>query len=453
MLLGITGLVTLIVCTNVANLLMLRGAARAGEIGIRLSLGASGARVFSQLLAESALLAAAGGAAGVLLARWAQGLLPAIMPPSPLPLALDAGWDARTLGFALALATAMVLVFGIAPAIHTLRRAVLPTASRTTAGGTRSAARVRGMLVVAQLALSMAALASAGAFLRVNAGLAAVDRGLRSPDHVLVASMDLDRAGYHTQGARIPVADRLLSGLRALPGVDSAALATFVPLGFTGYSSVSVAVPGYVPDHDEDVGILSNRVSPAYSETMGIAILQGRPIEARDTDGSPLVAVVNDAFVRRFLPAALPVGRDIAVGSSRMRIVGVAADGKYRFDALDEPSPPFIYVPYAQQSRATTSLHVRTQGRPQDVLPSVRRTLAAINPALSLNSPTTLDRSTSLPLFPSARHGGADVAGRSGAAPVGWRIVPPARIPGFPAPPINGRADSARRLGIGLPAV
>ncbi len=428
---------------------MLRGAARAEEIGIRLSLGASRARVFSQLLAESALLAAAGGGAGVLLARWAQGLLPAIMPPSPLPLALDAGWDARRWGSRWPSRRQWCLCSASRPRCHTLRRAVLPTASRTTAGGTRSAARVRAILVVAQLALSMAALVSAGAFLRVNAGLAAVDRGLRSPDHVLVASTDLDQAGYHTQEARVQVADRLLSGVRALPGVDSAALATFVPLGFTGYSSVSVIVPGYVPDRDEDVSILSNRVSPGYFETMGIAILQGRPIEARDTDGSPLVAVVNDAFVRRFMSAALPVGRDIDVGGRRMRIVGVAADGKYRFDALDQPSPPFIYIPYAQQSRATTTLHVRTQGRPQDVLPSVRLTLAGVNPALSLSSPTTLDRvHVVAAVSGQARHGSPDVAGRSRAAPVGWRTVRRARIPGLPAPPGTGGADGARRLGI-----
>jgi predicted permease len=400
-LLGITGLVTLIVCTNVANLLMLRGSARAGEIGIRLSLGASRAQVLSQLVAESAVLGAAGAMAGALLARWAQGLLPALMPSSPLPLALDAGWDPRAVGFALVLAFSMVLVFGIAPAVHTLRRAEMPgRAFRLKAAGT-GFGTVRAALVVAQLALSMAALACAGAFLRVNGDLAAVDRGLSNPGEVLVVSTDLDQAGYHTDDARTLVAERMLSSVRALPGVKAAALATFVPLGFTGYRTVPVTVPGYVAAPDEDMTILSNQVSPEYFRTLGIAVLAGRPIDARDTPGAAAVAVVNDAFVRRFTPATSVIGMEITAGSRRAVVIGVAANGKYRFDALDKPSPALIYLPYAQEGRlASVTLHVRTEGRPGNLLPAVRQAFSALNPALPLNGPATLDDYTSLPLFP-----------------------------------------------------
>jgi predicted permease len=397
-LLGITGLVALIVCSNVANLLMLRGAARAGEIGIRLSLGASRTRVFSQLLAESVLLAIAGAAAGVILARWGQGLLPALVPPSPLPLALDTGWDPRALGFALAVAAVMVLAFGIVPALHTLRRAVLPNAGRTVAGA--GSARLRSALVVIQLALSMAALACAGAFLRVNANLAAIDRGFRNPGDVLIVSTDFAQAGYRTEDARLQAAERLLSGVRALPGVASAALATFVPLGFTGYSRVTVNVPGYVPERDEDMAVLSNRVSAGYFQTLGVDLLDGRPIADRDTSAAPPVAVVNEAFARRFMPGTSAVGREIEVESRRLRVVGVAADGKYQYDALDKPSPPHLYLAYAQDSRASVTLHVRTRGRTQTMLGPVRHTFATIHPALPLNSPTTLDEYTSLPLFP-----------------------------------------------------
>jgi predicted permease len=399
-LLGMTALVTLIVCANVASLLMLRGAARAGEIGIRLSLGASRAQIVGQLLLESVLLAAAGAAAGLFLARWMQGVLPALMPASPLPLALAAPLTARTIVFAVALAFAMVVVFGIAPALHTLCRAVLPNASRGRTGTTRRAARVRAGLVVAQLALSMAALAAAGAFLRVNAGLAAIDRGLRDPERVLVVSTDLEQAGYHAAETRVQAAQRLLEGARALPAVESAALATFVPLGFTGYSAVAVRVAGYTPRADEDMGVLSNRVSGEYFRTLGIPIREGRPIDERDVAGAAPVVVVNEAFARRFMSGASAVGREVLVDSRRAIVAGIAADGKYQFDALDKPSAPHIYLAFAQSSRAFVTLHVRTAGRPQDAIADLRRTFAGVNPALPLNGPTTLDDYTSLPLFP-----------------------------------------------------
>jgi predicted permease len=399
-LLGMTALVTLIVCANVASLLMLRGSARRSEIGIRLSLGASRAQMFGQLFLESALLAAAGAACGLLLARWMQGVLPALMPASPLPLALGAPLNARTIVFALALSAAMVVVFGVAPALHTLRRAVLPNASRGRTGTTRGAARVRASLVVTQLALSMAALAAAGAFLRVNAGLAAIDRGLRDPGHVLVVSTDLEQAGYHSSGTRVHASERLLEKVRSLPGVDSAALATFVPLGFTGYSGVVVGIAGYTPRADEDMSVLSNRVSGEYFRTLGIPIRDGRPIDERDSAGAMPVVVVNEAFARRFVTGASAIGREILIGSQRTIVVGIAADGKYQFDALDKPSPPHVYLAYAQQSRPYVTLHVRTLGRPVDSLAELRRTFASVNPALPLNGPTSLDEYTSLPLFP-----------------------------------------------------
>jgi predicted permease len=399
-LLGMTALITLIVCANVASLLMLRGAARAGEIGIRLSLGASRAHVVAQLLVESVLLAAAGAAFGLFLARWMQGVLPALMPASPLPLTLAAPLNARTTVFAMALAAAMVLVFGLAPAMHTLRRAVLPNVSRSRTDTTRGGTRVRAWLVVAQLALSMAALAAAGAFLRVNAGLAAIDRGLREPAQVLVVSTDLEQAGYNSPEWRVQATERLLGKVRALTGVDSAAFATFVPLGFTGYSAVTVSVPGYTPRADEDMAVLSNRVSGDYFRTLGIPIREGRPIDDRDVAGAAPALIVNEAFARRFMSEASVIGREILVGSERAIVVGIAADGKYQFDALDKPSPPHVYLAYAQHSRAFVTLHVRTVGPPQGSIADLRHTFAAINPALPLNSPTTLDDYTSLPLFP-----------------------------------------------------
>jgi predicted permease len=399
-LVGIGGLVALIVCTNVANLLMLRGAVRRYEIGVCLALGASRRQIVSQFLIEAALLAAGGAAVGLLLARWVQGLLPALMPASPLPLALDAPADWRTFAFALALSASMMIVFGVGPAIQALRGAVLPNLRLARGGTTRNAARLRAALVAAQLAFSLAALASAGVFLRASSELSALDRGLDRPEAVLVVATDLEQAGHRSAGARLQAVQRLLSKIRALADVRSAAAATFVPLGFGGYSSLPARVPGYTPEQNENMMILTNRVSSDYFRTLGIAIRDGRPIDERDTDGSPAVVVVNEAFVQRFMPGRAVIGSRIELGGRALTVVGMAANGKYRFDALDEPSPPHVYLPYAQQTRPAVTLHVRANGPPEALMPQLRQAFADVDPALPLNSPTTLDEYTSLPLLP-----------------------------------------------------
>jgi predicted permease len=230
--------------------------------------------------------------------------------------------------------------------------------------------------------------------------LSAIDRGLSRPDEVLVVATDLDQAGYHTANGRIQAADRLLSNVRALREVRSATLATFVPLGFGGYSALPARIPGYVPRPNENMMILSNRVSPDYFRTLGIAIRQGREIDARDTDASTPVVVVNEAFVQHFLPDRPIVGSRIELGKEPFTVVGVATNGKYRFDGLDEPSPPHVYLAYSQQARASVTLHVRANGPPEKLMPQLRHAFAAVSPALPLNSPTTLDEYTSLPLFP-----------------------------------------------------
>jgi predicted permease len=398
-LMGITCLLALIVCTNVANLLLLRGAARRFEIGICLAIGASRRWILLQQLTEAAVLALAGSLLGLFVARWGQSLLPAMMPPSPLPLALEGRLDMRLLAFVLALAAAMLAVFGVAPAIQSLRGSVLPHLGGGRAGASYGTTRLRAALVVAQSAFSLAALASAGVFLRANREIAALDRGLSRPNEVLLVSTDLHQAGYHSGEARALAVERLLSQVRALPGVRSASLATFVPLGFGGYGTATVAVPAYVPQPDEDMMVMTNRVASDYFSTAGVPIRLGRAIDERDRSASAPVVVVNEAFVRRFMTAGV-VGSPITVGTRRLTVVGVAADGKYRFDALDEPSPPLVYLAYAQDSRASVTLHVRADGPPLALVPAVRGAFAALDPALPINSPTTLEEYTSLPLFP-----------------------------------------------------
>lgn len=411
-LLGLTGLVTLIVCSNVANLLMLRGAARRFEIGVCLALGCGRGRIIGQLLCESLLLAGAGAILGIIVARAGQQLLPALMPPSPLPLSVQGSLDGRILAFGIALAALMVPVFGLLPAIHAFAGAVMPSLRLARGGAGRASARLRSGLVVAQLALSLTALVCAGLFLRSLTIIRAIDRGFRSPEQVLLVSTDLDQAGYRSPEQRVVAVDRLLAGIRALPGVDSASVATFVPLGFSGYRSVNVRIPGYVPRENESMAILSNRIADRYFDTMGIQVPYGRAIDERDTAGAAPVVVVNQAFVQRFLSGRNPIGHPVDAGAGATTIVGVAANGKYRFDALEEAAAPFVYLAYAQQSPAVITVHVRSKtagteagatgssGRPGALVPSLRQVFAGINSDLLLTGITTLDEYTSVPMFP-----------------------------------------------------
>jgi putative ABC transport system permease protein len=399
-LLGLTGLVTLIVCSNVANLLMLRGAARRYEIGVCLALGCGRGRIIGQLLCESMLLAGAGAILGVAVAWSGQQLLPALMPPSPLPIALQGSLNGRILAFGVCLAAAMVPFFGLLPAIHAFNGAVMPSLRLARGGAGRASVRLRSALVVAQLALSLTALISAGLFLRSLTFLGTIDRGFRTPEAVLLVSTDFDQAGDRSPEQRVVTVDRLLSGIRALPGVESATAATFVPLGFSGYRSANIHVPGYVPGDNESMSILTNRIAGGYFETMGIQVQPGRAIDERDTADTAPVVVVNQAFVQRFLSGREPIGLTIDAGSGPATVIGVAANGKYRFDRLEESSPPHVYLSYAQQSAASVTVHVRSSGRPGDLVPALRQVFASINPDLPLTSVTTLDEYTSLPMFP-----------------------------------------------------
>jgi predicted permease len=399
-LLGLTGLVTLIVCSNVANLLMLRGAARRYEIGVCLALGCGRHRIIGQLLCESMLLAGAGAILGAAVAWSGQQLLPALMPPSPLPIALQGNLNGRILGFGVCLAAAMVPFFGLLPAIHAFKGAVMPSLRLARGGAGRKSVRLRSALVVAQLALSLTALISAGLFLRSLTFLATIDRGFSGPEAVLLVSTDFDQAGYRSPAERAVTVDRLLSGVRAMPGVESATAATFVPLGFSGYRSVNVHVPGYVPADNESMAILSNRITGGYFATMGIQVPHGRAIDDRDTAGTAPVAVVNQAFVQRFMPGREPIGVTIDADSGPVTVIGVAANGKYRFDRLEESAPPHVYFPYAQHTAASITVHVRSSGRPGDLVPALRQVFASINPDLPLTGVTTLDEYTSLPMFP-----------------------------------------------------
>ena len=401
--LGIAVLVVLIVCSNVANLLLLRSSAREHEMAVRLALGARPDRVVRQLMTESLLLALGGVAVGIAVLVWARTALDALTPASPLPIVAETPVNLTVILVLAAIGVSTIFVFGLAPALRSARVAVRASlaGSGSTRGGSAGSSRVRGALVSAQFALSLAVLVTAGLFLSRLDELQRVDRGFREPERVLLASLDFDLAGVRSDSARSLIIDRVMDELSAQPGVSAVSAATFVPLGFLGYSTVETRVSGYTPAPGEATNFLANRIVGGYFEAMGIPLLRGRPIEDRDRSGTEMVAVVNDAFARRFFGTADPVGRGVRIRNRDVTIVGVVADGKYEFTApLDEPSPPFVYIPYSQWRTGSIVLHVRSTGDPLALVPAVQRIASSVDSRLSAMSPSTLESYSSVPYLP-----------------------------------------------------
>ena len=401
--LGINGLVLLIACSNVANLLLQRGAAREHEMAVRLALGARPARVVRQLMTESLLLAAGGVLVGAGVLAWARNALAALTPVSPLPIVADTPIDGRVLLVLGSVGVATVFMFGLAPALRSARVAVRASLSGGgVRGGSRSSGRLRGVLIGAQFALSLAVLVSAGLFLRRLDELQKVDRGFRDPKQVVLATVDFELARLDDKETSKLLTERLIERLSALPGVKNAAGASFVPLGLLGYRGLDTQVDGYVPKPGESSKFLFNTVTAGYFDLMGIPIRRGRAITAADRNGTLPVAVVNEAFVRRFWGTTDPIGRRLHVfGDSYLIVVGVAGDGKYEFLApLDAPSPPFIYIPFAQWGHYEIVLHVRAAGDPLALVPSIGRVVADVDSRLSAMSPVTLEDYTAVPYLP-----------------------------------------------------
>jgi predicted permease len=395
-LIGVTILVLLIACFNVANLMLARATARRKEISVRLAVGAGRPRILRQLLTESLVLALLAGCAGVAIASWAHGLFLAMVPATPFPVASALALDYRTCLFALGVSLVTMLVFGLAPALRASRPDVLPALKDESApGGTRS--RLRSALVVGQVSLSIIALIAAGLFLRSLQRARAVDPGFDDPAHLLLVDTDLSLAGY-SDSAGAGLIARLLEDMNQLPGVIRASVATMVPLGFGGTSSSGVTVQGYEPAPDENMSIEVNRVSPGYFETMNVGIVAGRPIRPEDRRGSPLVAVVNEAFAARYLRAPNPDGTLINAGGDQWTtIVGIARNGKYH--SLSEAPQPLIYFPHEQEWRDAYTLQLRTANDPRSMIEIVRRHFKELDPDLPFLDARTMTEHMGASLF------------------------------------------------------
>ncbi len=379
------GLVLLLCCANVAGLLLARAAGRGREVGVRLSLGASRHRLIRQLLTESLVLSLLGGAAGLLVAVWVGDLAGGM---EDLANAVGASAtmqpDARLLGFAALASIATAALFGLVPALRATRRdlATVLRTDATSAESTRSV--LRSALVAAQIAVSVVLLVGAVLLVRTLRSAYGVDPGFDTSSVLLI---DAGPVPGTPRGDPAVVALQVRERLGALPGVQSATWGWAVPL--TGFGPRRGAdIEGYVPGAGEDMGVRVDHVGPAFFETLRIPILRGRGIEERDREGATGAAVVNEAFVRRYLGNRDPIGTRVSFGDLHFTIVGLAHDA--RTISLTTPAEPLLYIPTLQMPRPPV-FYVRTDGDPMRVADAASAAVRESAPGWSVSSVRPLE--------------------------------------------------------------
>jgi predicted permease len=378
---AVAGLVLLLACANLAGLLLARAVGRRREFAIRLSLGARRADLLRQLLAESLMLAAGGGLAGVLLALWGVGLLESFVPPTDFPVRLGAVLDGPVLLLALVASLASSVLFGLAPALQATRpdtAAALREAAGASAAFRRS--RLRQALVAGQLAASAALLVAAGLFLRSLRNIQAYDLGFE-PRGVLLASMELFTSGYDGERG-VAFYRELLERARALPGVSDGTLVRRAPLGVGGYSSTSPVVEGYAAAADETPFAYVNHVGPGYFRTLRMPIVAGRDFAPEDDARAPRVAIVNATMARRYWPGREAVGGRLRLYGEWATVVGVAKDGVYR-DVGERPGP-WCFLPVYQSYRPAMTLALRGAGDPALLAAPLAELVRGLDPSLAL---------------------------------------------------------------------
>src|SRR4051812_37930541 len=382
-LLGAVGFVLLIACVNVANLLLVRAAAREGEIVIRAALGAGRGRIVRQLLTESLVLALTGGAVGVALAAWITRAL-ITLGPQGIPRLEQTRLDGAVLLFALGISLLAGVLFGLAPALQTSRTdlgGVIREGTRGSKG--RTGTRARGLLVVVEMALAMVLLAGAGLLIRSFAQLQNVDPGFRAA-HVLTFKVTLPDGKYSDDAKLRAFTAALLERLQHLPGVSGAAATAFgLPLGGED-ESFSFYVAGRPPaPPDKEESIRTATVTPGYFQHLGIRVVRGREFMPQDRDGAQPVVMINEAAARHFFPNEEPWGKRIEIGwrSNGVRhggeIVGIVAG--FKQDALQREIEPQLFLPYDQAPVEVLSVVLRPPGDPSSLASEVRPVVRALD--------------------------------------------------------------------------
>jgi predicted permease len=397
LLLAAAGLVLLIACVNVAGMLVARGTARRREVAVRLALGAGRGRLVGQLLTETTLLFLLGGGAGILLATWlTRGLTGFVsrLPGELSMLSLDVGVDARVIGFALLLSFGTAVLFGLVPALRA-SRPELVSALKEGAGGTARRSRLRSAFVVAQVAVCMLLLVSAGLLTRSLQNALTIDPGMDARG-VVTASVDIGPHGYDEARGRI-FYQQLQERLAARPEVESVALASMIPLTLSE-TVTAVGIPGHEPPQGSQTFTIDvNTVGAGYFEMLRIPV-EGRGFTAGDGPDAAPVVVVNRTMADRFWPDGDAVGQFVLMSGTEVEIVGVVADGKYH--RLVEDPIPYLYLPFEQSYSASMKLHVRAAGPIAPIPSLMRRELALLDSNVPLHAPASLDRAIRISLLP-----------------------------------------------------
>ncbi|MBI4904316.1 MAG: ABC transporter permease [Acidobacteria bacterium] len=376
------GLVLLIACANVANLLLARSASRQTEFGIRAALGAGPGRLSRQLICESLVLAVLATLAALPIVVWFQNVLVHFVPPTGLPLNLDVHPSARVFLFAALVCLASALMSGLPPAFQSVRRSVVDALRQGGRGGTGGAhsRRISGVLVAAEVGLALATLMTLGLFLRSLYGLQNTPPGF---DHrnVTVCRLFLSTNNF-TSAEEQQFSRRLRERLLAVPGVTGAAYSDSIPLGFGLGKWAKVFVEGYASRPGESLDVHRASVSPGYFDLLRVPLLAGRDFRPEDNEKAPRVMIVNESFARRFFDGRDPVGRRVQIHGRPFTIVGMVKDSRH--SSLSEAAQPYFYTSFDQVHGGSgdggVALYARTGGDARGFVPVLRREMSAIDP-------------------------------------------------------------------------
>ena len=391
----VTIFVLLIVCANVGNLLLVRSFARGHEMTVRLALGAGRGRLLRQLVTEGLLLSACGAAGGMLVAYWCRHALVLLFPGDVMYL--PGQIDARVLGLSAAICLVVTLAVGLVPAFQTRHLALADTLKTgvSTVLGARGRAWFRSSLVILQVTLSFILLVGGTLLMQSLRKIRTTDPGF-STTRVFNTWIPIAAAGYDAQRAKT-FQDELIQRVRALPGVEAAAYARAVPLGYGSFSATPIAVDGYEPPPNEQPTAEYNEVSPDYFATLGIPLISGREFTRADDENAARVAIVNQTMIARYWRGQNPIGQRLQVKGNWVQVVGVVKDSKYY--SMDEAPRPFFYVPLRQYFSIEPDIHIRTTQPLQTVQTALIREVRALDPNLAVSEMITLqeqvERSTS----------------------------------------------------------
>ncbi len=383
-LMGLVGLVLIIACANVANLLLARGRSRSREIAIRLAVGASRVRLLRQLLLESLTLALIGGLFGVVFAYAGIRFLQRIQVPTDLPVVIDVQLDHRVLLFSFLAALVSALFFGLVPALQSIKTELVPALRAADQGITARRRTIgRNILVVGQVALSMALLVAAGVLMDAVRKTLALDPGFRT-DHLLTMEFDTALVRYTDDQTR-EFYRNLRERASALPGVRSVTMTCYIQFSPNGYGKTVIPEGYQFPKGRDSVSLGAAVVDEHYFDTMKTAIIRGRGFTADDKSGARRVAVVNEEFAKTYWPRQDPIGKRFRLNDSKgpwVEVVGLTRTNKYFFIA--EPPMQYLYLPFAQDQTSRMSLIVETYGDPAAIAPPLREVVRAIDSGLPI---------------------------------------------------------------------